>query len=934
MDDLSSVEWAVPKPSVQSTNQHNGPRGNYYPTLRPTTPMSGASTPSNGVLTGQGQKPLSNVSTGTKTSTPTGDSFANLISFNASQSTKTLSLQEQQRTLQEQKTKAEEERSRQFDAHFGAKPLSALSRPFGNGDSTSTRNPHPPTYAATDEYGGQKLSKIINKPFAGIPPISLASTSKATTGDDDDLLAAFNADAPVDKSSYMPPVATDGSLNKSDGSGAGVNEASRQVAEDKNGFLVDDDDDDPFGLGTIRPAPLKDHSGREAPQDEDDVLGLLGRPVSEFPKTSPVEVSFPPKPHAESVKPQDAAHAELVEMGFSTGKSRIALESTESGTDVQAAVGWLLNHAHEDSRKKNRSQQHPDSDEREGPQVRRVPGRRKSSGASKKKPAWMRERSGPSTSQERDERQIRAEEEKDAAQYASEIGNNLFKTAGSLWKTGTKKLNQAVSEFNSDSDSSQPKWMREAQAQGTPRRLRTHERTQKATQHDRAGEVGQKEPRPQLKYDSVTDEALLLESGDVRSTPRRPAKRPQDHSQSSPSQPSKEQLPQRITKAQELVQSQPRFPQQRQPRGTAQKLSRQAVEEEAAQAYISPARRKKAASKPAPPGPEADLFFGEYKPATGAPTSKIRPRAATSTRPSTTSTPSIHPSPPKRAIPAISPSALQSSTSSRHAGSDAFKRGDYAQATTYYSNSLSVLPQNHPLMIPVLTNRTLSHLKTGDPKAAIVDATTVFDFIGPNRGLGESIELGGDEGVKSMENYWGKAMTRKAEAFEQLERWREGAAAWRTCVEAGVGGATSIAGRNRCENATRPDPPPTKRPPARATPRPPALNDLTPSTGQSTEAVTRLRAANAAADKLDDEKFALADIVDARVTKWRAGKEGNLRALLSSLENVLWGDSGWKKVGMGDLLLPGKVKLVYMKGIAKVHPDKVSLLHTQTPPPR
>ena len=38
---------------------------------------------------------------------------------------------------------------------------------------------------------------------------------------------------------------------------------------------------------------------------------------------------------------------------------------------------------------------------------------------------------------------------------------------------------------------------------------------------------------------------------------------------------------------------------------------------------------------------------------------------------------------------------------------------------------------------------------------------------------------------------------------------------------------------------------------------------------------------------------------------------------------VLWEGVGWKKVGMGELIVPSKVKVVYMKGIAKVHPDKV-----------
>lgn len=56
---------------------------------------------------------------------------------------------------------------------------------------------------------------------------------------------------------------------------------------------------------------------------------------------------------------------------------------------------------------------------------------------------------------------------------------------------------------------------------------------------------------------------------------------------------------------------------------------------------------------------------------------------------------------------------------------------------------------------------------------------------------------------------------------------------------------------------------------------------------------------------------------------WRDGKQDNLRALLGSLENVLWPESGWKKINMSELILANKVKIQYMKGIAKVHPDKV-----------
>jgi hypothetical protein len=95
------------------------------------------------------------------------------------------------------------------------------------------------------------------------------------------------------------------------------------------------------------------------------------------------------------------------------------------------------------------------------------------------------------------------------------------------------------------------------------------------------------------------------------------------------------------------------------------------------------------------------------------------------------------------------------------------------------------------------------------------------------------------------------------------------------------------------------------------------------SSATSAEAVKRLRLANAAAEKADDEKFALTDAVDARLTTWKGGKADNLRALLQSLDGVLWEGAGWKKVGMSDLVMPNKVKIIYMKAIGKVHPDKV-----------
>jgi hypothetical protein len=92
----------------------------------------------------------------------------------------------------------------------------------------------------------------------------------------------------------------------------------------------------------------------------------------------------------------------------------------------------------------------------------------------------------------------------------------------------------------------------------------------------------------------------------------------------------------------------------------------------------------------------------------------------------------------------------------------------------------------------------------------------------------------------------------------------------------------------------------------------------------SAEAVKKLREATAAAEKADDEKFALTDHVDAKLISWKGTKADNLRSLLGSLDKVLWPEAGWNKVGMQDLVMPNRVKIIYMKAIAKVHPDKVS----------
>ena len=920
MDDLSSVDWASKTPSTRQ--QHPPALGNYYPALKPTPPPTGSSTSSAFPPPGGVSQPSVKGPSRSSGSTPVNDSFANLVIFSGQQSTKNLSLQEQQRRIQEERAKQEGEKRRQFDTIFGSRQAEPLD-PLGDGRATPNRIISPPTYTATNEYGGHKLSKIINKPFAGIPT---SPSTKASIDDDSDLFSAFNASAPVDKSSHMTPPSLSPSLN-------GPNNFSSSAAPDLDGVggnRGEEIDDDPFGLGThgfIKTQKQEEVVKGTVEAEDDDVLGLLGRPVSEFPKLDPRREKTPELANGNTLHPQDRAVAELVDMGFLPEKARIALEATESGTDVQAAVGWLLNQAHEEARKKSQPQPQEDNSSAKirKQQSKRTPGRRRSSGGGSAKPAWMREQERNGVSQRRHVSRSPTNDDRDPSQYAAEIGTKMFKTANSLWKTGTKRLNQAVAEFNSDSDSNQPKWMKEAQSKAGARKPGPSERDTDANDHDRIVRKSQQQSTERQMQPDVTDEALMLEA-DSRPPPKTSRAKAgvlQDLSRPPPH-------PSRSTEPQEQTIPPPKFMQQPSVRGPKAKLSRQAVEEEASQAYVSPARRKRTTPKPPPVEQEPDLLFNSSESSYQPPPVSSRSTPAPQVVKLTPASVQMRPPPPKRSVPAISPFALQASSKARQEGTLAFKRGDYALATTLYSTGLTTMPSAHPLSLPILTNRALTHLKTGDPKAAIADTKSALDLVGPSRGASETVDLGGDEGIKQMITYWEKAMTRQAEALEQLERWSEAGTVWKACVEAGVGGATSIAGRNRCEKAaaapSQSKPSVARKPAApKSRPKVSALGDLAPESAQSVKAVSRLRAANAAADRVDDEKFALADVVDSRVKKWRLGKENNLRALLSTLQNVLWEGSGWKEIGMGELLMPGKVKIHYMKGIAKVHPDKVSV---------
>lgn len=878
MDDIAGLKWT----STPANNTQKPPQttSNYsaFSTLKPTPPTSGRASPLNHPSSQPPSKPA----------TPANDSFASLVGFNSSGgSNKNLSLQEQQKRLLESRQKQQQAHNQKIQSQFAG------------GDDQFWNN-----------LGSGRGTPAIERQDQGA---TNASTENDVNDEEDDLFAAFNKPATAPKAAVVAP--------------------------STKAIINTEDDDDPFELSAFASRRTNTVETTTTVDDDEDVLGLLGKPASARPRPPSPQMAV--RAERTSDHPQDKAMAELVDMGFPADKARQALETTESGLDVQAAVGYLLNQAHSEAQAKARSR---NSNRQEEP--REDSGRGGSRQDARPNPSRRRpnEHDQP-RSRERD--QTRAQE-KDFEQVATEFGSTFLKTANSFWKQSTKRVQQAVQEFNSDGEANgTPKWMREAEKQTShpqPRQTRQLEEEHEHIRPQRRIVETQRVPQ-------ATDEALMLESS--RPTPplRTTRATPRDRSVGDPSlDHSRDHSPAIPSQLRESAPiQQPAFLRQQNqspPVNPKATLNRHAAEEQAAQAYVSSARRRKPQPPPPtqpPPAAEGDLLEGGFKDTSTVPATRSTP-VSSSPRPQSqpkrrTETPVRSPA-PQRNIPSLSPISLKAVHSHREKGNEHFKRGDYSSAHQSYGTSITHLPETHPLIIVLLTNRSLTALKVGEPKNAISDADKAMAVIGVSKGESETIDFGTGDSPKPMRDYYGKALMRKAEALEQMEKWSEAAIVWREAVEGGHGGATAIQGRARAEKAanpaaTNPKPSTTPRPrqaaatssTAAATTNRAAAAASKMSAHAQAAAVSRLRAANAAADKADDERFQLADSVDARIHAWKGGKEGNLRALLGSLENALWEGSGWKKISMADLVLPGKVKVQYMKGIAKVHPDKVCDFH-------
>ncbi|CAM0871727.1 unnamed protein product [Alopecurus aequalis] len=73
----------------------------------------------------------------------------------------------------------------------------------------------------------------------------------------------------------------------------------------------------------------------------------------------------------------------------------------------------------------------------------------------------------------------------------------------------------------------------------------------------------------------------------------------------------------------------------------------------------------------------------------------------------------------------------------------------------------------------------------------------------------------------------------------------------------------------------------------------------------------------------DDKEKEQIKISESKIREWSRGKEGNIRSLLSTLQLVLWPESGWKPVPLVNIIEGAAVKKAYQKALLCLHPDKL-----------
>lgn len=271
-------------------------------------------------------------------------------------------------------------------------------------------------------------------------------------------------------------------------------------------------------------------------------------------------------------------------------------------------------------------------------------------------------------------------------------------------------------------------------------------------------------------------------------------------------------------------------------------------------------------------------------------------------------------------IPQLSSNQSSQLSSLREQAGKSFKLGDYPLTIELYQKSLKNLPNGHPLQVMFHSNLALVYSKLGNPKDQLESSVTGLELIcsftetKPNISELSKLEI---EPGKNLKSFWIKLLQKKAESLEALEKWGEAKPLYDELISMGESTKSILDGKAHCVKALTP------KKPANNTPKPkPRASEQQPTKVQQ-DAVNKIRRDNITIAQNEAKKIQYHDQTQQALDSWRSGNENNIRALICSLDKILWPELGWKPVGLTDLVLDKKVKIQYMKAVAKVHPDKI-----------
>ncbi|CUS20928.1 LAQU0S02e01574g1_1 [Lachancea quebecensis] len=259
-------------------------------------------------------------------------------------------------------------------------------------------------------------------------------------------------------------------------------------------------------------------------------------------------------------------------------------------------------------------------------------------------------------------------------------------------------------------------------------------------------------------------------------------------------------------------------------------------------------------------------------------------------------------------------------------GVNSFRAGDYHAAFQNYEKSLNSLPMTHPLRVVSFSNMIICRLKLGEYREALSDASSALELI-PRGSLNSIIpDL---EPPKTYKDFWSKIINNKAVAFERVENYEKALDAYQELIEGGVTSSKVLEARRQCQKAIAVEKKPASMPktpdilaPKPSTTKKPSSSPVKANLDNPSEKLARVQDLNKKEKDLEAQKFLLHDEVSSLIQEWCGGHEGNLRELLARFHTIVdW--VNWKEVSTADLVVPKKAKVVYLKAVAKTHPDKV-----------